>query len=130
MLKKIFIFAFSLFFLVSLLSFIVYLRSEQTASQIVRKLSAVRLAFTLYKVNNKKDAISPEELIKAGYLESIPAIKLKWKLACDKAEMRNTFNIKNTGCWAYVNNNKDSSFGLFYIDSSAKDPNGRDWSAL
>ncbi len=126
-----------MFFLISILItasilafFLPYMGRQQSEAEIVRKLSAVRLALTLYNVNHNKKPATPYELIKAGYLEDIPVLKLRWKMPSNEVELMDSMSIKNTGRWAYVKNPNSPDFGLFYIDSAASDRKGRPWSLL
>lgn len=82
-------------------------------------------------MNENKVSLDPQkDLKKVGYIKEVPEIKLKWKFPSKEIRLVDSFEIKNTGGWAYVKNPKDANFGLLYIDSSSKDSKGRYWSWL
>ncbi len=125
---------FFLFLLVStflIWKFLYWFSSSQSEAEIIRKMSSIRLCLTLYSINENKISLDPQkDLKKVGYLNEIPQIKLKWKFPSREIRLVDRLEIKNTGKWAYIKNAKDTNFGLFYIDSSAKDSKGRYWSWL
>ena len=108
----------------------VNLSRQQPETEIIRKLSGLRLSLELYRMKEKSLPRDFSEVVKKGYLEDIPVIKLKWRPGNSSMKHRASFRPENTGSWAYVNDPKDENFGLIHIDSLEKDPRGRYWSEL
>ena len=102
--------------------------SGMDAAEVVRKLSALRLALALYKVEHKKIPSAFEEVLTSGKLESVPELKLRRHFSSAKVRNVSALEIRDTGGWAYVNAPGNKDFGLVYIDSSHADEKGRFWS--
>lgn len=113
-----------------LIFFFFYLRKQNSEDEVIRKLSGLRLSLLLYKMKYKDFPAEFENVIKAGYLEDVPEIKLKWKFKSKKVNQYDSLKFNNTGTWAYINNPLDKNFGLIYIDSIEKDTKGRYWSCF
>ena len=107
---------------------LLYLASGMQAAEVVQKLGGLRIAITLYSMEEKGAPAAFESVLRAGQLEGTPPLKLPWHLKSSRVRNSPAFRIKDTGGWAYVNNPKDPDFGLLYIDCSHKDPKGRFWS--
>jgi len=125
----------SIIFLISIImicSYFIYtnLKVQYTEAEIIRKLAGLRISLELYKIKFKSYPTKFEEVIKNGYLEDIPEIKLKWHFKNKKIKHYNSIKFNNSGTWAYVNNPYDDNFGTVYIDSTGKDSKGRYWSWL
>ncbi|OGR68510.1 MAG: hypothetical protein A2081_05825 [Elusimicrobia bacterium GWC2_61_19] len=105
-----------------------YYLSGMNAAEVIRKLSGIRMALALYTLEHKTAPAAFEDLLREGKLEAAPAIKLRRHFR--RAAVRNTatFEIKDSGAWAYVNSPKDPRFGLVYIDCAHMDEKGRYWS--
>jgi len=97
-------------------------------AEVLRKLSGLRVSLTLYTLEHGKKPASFADIIKSGNLEGAPKLKLARHFAATSVRDTNSFRIKDTGGWAYVNAPGDPSFGLLYIDCSHKDEKGRYWS--
>ena len=98
------------------------------AAEVVRKLSAIRLALALYAVEHKEPPAAFEGLLDSGKLEAVPELKLRGHFYSSKVANVPAFAIRDTGGWAYVNDPRSRDFGLAYIDCSHKDEKGRYWS--
>ena len=109
---------------------LVRLRARMPASDVMRKLSGMRVALTLYRLEYKTPPGSFEQVLAAGKLETVPAIKLAWHRGSAQVLNVPSFKFRDTGAWAYVNDPAAAQFGLVYIDCTHKDEKGRFWSEL
>ena len=105
-----------------------YYRFGMEAPEVIRKLSGLRMAVALYKLEHKGLPGAFEDTVKEGALEAAPALKLPRHAGSSGVRGVSSFEIKDTGAWAYVNNRQDPDFGLVFIDCSHKDEKGRYWS--
>ncbi len=107
---------------------LVRLRYAMPAAEVVRKLSGLRVALTLYRLEHKTFPASFGDIIADGKLETVPEIKLSWHRGKTKVLNVGTLKIRDTGTWAYVNDPASAQFGLVYIDCRHNDEKGRFWS--
>ncbi len=98
------------------------------AAEVVRKLSGLRMSLALYAMDHGGKPASFGDTIRSGSLEDAPPLKLPGHFRRSSVRDVRTFAITDTGGWAYVNDPKDPSFGLLFIDCSHKDEKGRYWS--
>jgi len=110
------------------LALLLHYASGMTPQEALRRLSGMRVAVTLYRLEHKAPPASFAELVRSGKLEAAPELKLPRHrgsaLVRDVAAMK----ITDSGGWAYVNDPKSPDFGLVYIDCSHRDGKGRFWS--
>ncbi len=104
------------------------LREGMGAQEVLRKLGALRISAELYREDREHFPLTFADTVRAGKLEAVPRLKLRWHPACDSVRDVRSAGITGSGCWAYVNNPKSPDFGLVYIDSAGKDEKGRYWS--
>ena len=105
-----------------------YLRTSMPAAEVVRKLAGMRVALTLYRLEHKRFPGSFGDVVASGQLEAVPDLKLSGHLRYAAVRQAGSFELKDTGGWAYVNDPGRPQFGLLYIDCSHKDEKGRFWS--
>ncbi|MDO8804596.1 MAG: hypothetical protein Q7R35_09190 [Elusimicrobiota bacterium] len=105
-----------------------YLSRGMEAAEVIKKLSGMRLSLELYRQEYRRLPASFKETLRAGTLEEAPELKLSRHLKTSLVRETPSMLIKDTGGWAYVNNSKDTDFGLLYIDCAHKDEKGRFWS--
>ncbi len=104
------------------------LASGMTAGEAVRKLSGLRMALELYRMEYKAPPAAFGDLVRSGKLEQPPELKLSWHRGSSAVRNTPSMTITDTGGWAYVNDPKDPAFGLIYIDCTHRDERGRFWS--
>lgn len=107
---------------------LLYMRSAMPAAGVIRKLSGLRVALTLYRLEHKTFPASFEQLQADGKLEAVPELKLACHRSAAKVADVPAFGLKDTGSWAYVNEPRAAQFGLVYIDCRHRDEKGRFWS--
>ncbi|MDQ7772041.1 MAG: hypothetical protein RDU13_00815 [Elusimicrobiales bacterium] len=100
---------------------------ETPVPEAVRKLSGLRVAAQLYRHDKGAFPRDYGEVISAGKLEAVPALKLKWRTQCSRVVNYPSLAPAGTGCWGYVADPADPDFGSVFIDSRARDPKGRYW---
>lgn len=102
--------------------------SGMPAAEVLRKLSGLRLAVELYR--QEKRALPPSfaDVLAAGKLEAVPALKLRRHRRAAAVRDAASQEVRDTGGWAYVNGPASPQFGLVYIDCSHYDEKGRRWS--
>lgn len=105
-----------------------YLRTSMPAAEVVRKLAGLRVALTLYRLEHKRFPGSFGDVVSSGQLEAVPELKLSGHLKSTAIRQADSFELKDTGGWAYVNAPAHPRFGLLYLDCSHKDEKGRFWS--
>ena len=107
---------------------VLYLRSGMGAAEAVRKLSALRIAVELYRMEKGKPPQSFAETVRSGKLEGVPRLKLPGHFPSSEVRDVPALRVADTGGWAYVNAPGDRDFGLVYLDCSHRDERGRYWS--
>ena len=105
-----------------------YFLTGMDAQEVVRRLSGMRIAVTLYKIEHKKPPVSFGETVRAGNLEAAPRLKLPRHFGTDRVRDVPSQLFSDSGGWAYVNDPRSPAFGLVYIDCAHKDEKGRYWS--
>lgn len=95
---------------------------------IIKKLSGLRMAVILFKLEKKRYPADFKEVLINGNLEAIPEIKLNMHVHRKTIKQVDEIKYKDTGTWVYVNNPKSPNFGTVFIDCVHKDPKGRYWS--
>ncbi len=98
------------------------------SSEVIRKLSGMRLAVGLFRASKGVPPSDIEELIRNGNLEAVPELKLKTHRLSSKVRNTAGFMVRDTGGWAYINDPKNSGYGTVYIDCAHADEKGRYWS--
>lgn len=104
------------------------LRERMGAQEVLRKLGALRISVELYRQDRKSFPPAFADTVRAGKLEGVPRLKLRWRQTCGSVRDVPSMRITGSGCWAYVNDPKNPDFGLVYIDSAGRDEKGRYWS--
>lgn len=102
--------------------------SGMTPQEAIRRLSGLRVAVALYRLEYKAPPASFGELVRSGKLEAPPDLKLPWHRGSSAVRDVPSMRITDSGGWAYVNGPKSPDFGLIYIDCSHRDGKGRFWS--
>ncbi|MDT8286507.1 MAG: hypothetical protein RQ748_05300 [Elusimicrobiales bacterium] len=93
----------------------------------VRKLSGLRVAAELYRQAKGTFPSDYREVLAEGKLEAVPGVKLKGSLTCSRVIGYSSLEPAGTGCWGYVADPGSPDFGTVFIDSGARDPEGRYW---
>ena len=105
-----------------------YADRSMEPAEVIRKLSGMRMAITIFLLANGRQPADIREVIKSGNLEAIPLLKLKRHFASSKVRNTSELATRDTGGWAYVNDPKSREFGTVFIDCTHKDGKGRFWS--
>jgi hypothetical protein len=100
---------------------------QDPVPETVRKLSGLRVAAALYRLDRGTFPGNYGEVLAAGKLEAVPRLKLKGRPACSRVIDYGALAPAGTGCWGYVADPASPDFGSVFIDSAAKDPAGRYW---
>ncbi len=105
-----------------------YVYSGMGAAEVLRKLSGMRLSTELFRQGHGRLPYSFAETLRAGSLEEVPRLKLRWHPARSSVRDTPSMSIRDTGAWAYVNDPASPQYGLLYIDCAHRDEKGRFWS--
>jgi len=105
-----------------------YYRSGMGAAEVIRRLSGMRMALALYTLEHKTAPAAFEDILKDGKLEAAPGLKLPGHFGSSAVRNTPSFEVRDSGGWAYVNDPRDPRFGLIFIDCGHMDEKGRYWS--
>jgi hypothetical protein len=105
-----------------------YANSSMEPADVVRKLSGMRMAVTMFRLARGRQPADIREVIENGNLEAVPVLKLTRHPASSKVRNTPELAAQDTGGWAYVNDPKSREFGTVFIDCTHKDGKGRFWS--
>ncbi|MFA6434128.1 MAG: hypothetical protein WCW52_05480 [Elusimicrobiales bacterium] len=105
-----------------------YLNHSMNSAEVIRKLSGIRMAGGLFRLEKGRPPSGIGELISSGNLEAAPELKLRMHRTSSKVRNASVLTVADTGGWAYVNDPKSPDYGTFFIDCSHTDEKDRYWS--
>ncbi|HAT72831.1 MAG TPA: hypothetical protein DCS63_08455 [Elusimicrobia bacterium] len=105
-----------------------YYGSGMEAAEVIRKLSGLRMALAFYTLEHKTAPSAFEDVLRDGKLEAAPRLKLPGHFGSSAVRNTPSFEIRDSGGWAYVNDPRAPRFGLVFIDCWHPDEKGRYWS--